>query len=265
MEVRLGPETIFFARGKDDEVTHPRMPFAGRSVDCRHLLQPLSIKPQALRQVAHELVAQFGAPWPALWAALHARHSPDEIEAAAPGPVAPRRRQGGDGSDLQPPLGAVGLADPCTQFWQPLSQAIAQPIVERQQVAARPAEWIFEERSAVQHRRGMDRELRDCDARCVWRQGHGGRSTSTVASGRSLWRFYTGPRATTPPVLQPHRCGAPSPKLGPEYPWAARETAIDRGPRTAPTPTSFSGVPRARRAPRTALAPPPSSRRPRSR
>lgn len=82
MEVRIGTETVVFARGKDDEVTHPRMPFGGRSVDYRHLLQPLSIKPQALRQVAHELVAQFGAPWPALWAALRTRHSPDEIEAA---------------------------------------------------------------------------------------------------------------------------------------------------------------------------------------
>ena len=58
------------------------MPFGGRSVDYRHLLQPLSIKPQALRQVAHELVAQFGAPWPALWSALRTLHSPDEIEAA---------------------------------------------------------------------------------------------------------------------------------------------------------------------------------------
>ncbi|MBK6532162.1 MAG: IS21 family transposase [Deltaproteobacteria bacterium] len=51
MEVRLGPETVVFARGKDDEVTR-RMPFGGRSVDYRHLLQPLSIKPQALRRVA---------------------------------------------------------------------------------------------------------------------------------------------------------------------------------------------------------------------
>ena len=82
MEVRVGTETIVFARGKEDEVTHPRQPFGGRSVDYRHLLRPLSIKPQALRQVAHELVAQFGAPWPALWAALRTRHSPDEIEAA---------------------------------------------------------------------------------------------------------------------------------------------------------------------------------------
>lgn len=40
------------------------------------------MKPQALRQVASELVAQFGAPWSALWDTLRQRHSPDEIEAA---------------------------------------------------------------------------------------------------------------------------------------------------------------------------------------
>jgi hypothetical protein len=45
-------------------------------------LVPLSQKPQALRQVAAELVAQFDDPWPALWSALCALHSPDEIEAA---------------------------------------------------------------------------------------------------------------------------------------------------------------------------------------
>ena len=37
---------------------------------------------QALRQVVHELVAQFGPPWPALWEALRACYAPDELEAA---------------------------------------------------------------------------------------------------------------------------------------------------------------------------------------
>jgi transposase len=81
VEVRVGPETVTFARGTE-VATHPRQPFGGRSTDYRHLLTPLAHKPQALRQVARELVAQFGPPWPALWAALGARHSPDEIEAA---------------------------------------------------------------------------------------------------------------------------------------------------------------------------------------
>jgi len=46
------------------------------------LLLPLSRKPQALRQVVHELVAQFGEPWPALWQALRNCYAPDELEAA---------------------------------------------------------------------------------------------------------------------------------------------------------------------------------------
>ncbi len=73
--------TVTFALG-DETACHRRVPFGGRSVDYRHLLVPLSRKPQALRQVAGELVAQFGAPWPALWEALRTLHSPDEIEAA---------------------------------------------------------------------------------------------------------------------------------------------------------------------------------------
>lgn len=81
VELRVGTDTVVFARG-DERVEHPRQPFGGRSVDYRHLLGPLSMKPQALRQVAHELVAQFGEPWPTLWTALRQRHSPDEIEAA---------------------------------------------------------------------------------------------------------------------------------------------------------------------------------------
>lgn len=81
VELRVGTDAIVFALG-DECVRHPRQPFGGRSVDYRHLLRPLSTKPQALRQVAHELVAQFGEPWRALWSALRVRHSPDEIEAA---------------------------------------------------------------------------------------------------------------------------------------------------------------------------------------
>ena len=81
VDLFVGTDTVTFARG-DEVVCHARVRFGGRSIDYRHLLLPLSRKPQALRQVAHELVAQFGAPWPALWDALRACYSPDEIEAA---------------------------------------------------------------------------------------------------------------------------------------------------------------------------------------
>ncbi len=55
-----------FARGDERRPpdtprrTARAVPFGGRSNDYRHLLVPLSRKPQALRQVAKELVAQFG-------------------------------------------------------------------------------------------------------------------------------------------------------------------------------------------------------------
>ncbi len=81
VDLFVGTEAVTFALG-DEVVVHPRQPFGGRSVDYRHLLAPLARKPQAARQVARELVAQFGDPWPALWAALCALHAPDEIEAA---------------------------------------------------------------------------------------------------------------------------------------------------------------------------------------
>ena len=81
VEVRVGTETGVFAHGTE-VVTHPRKPLGGRRVDYRHLLLPLSTKPQALRQVVRERIAQFGEPWPTLWSALCAHHSPDAIEAA---------------------------------------------------------------------------------------------------------------------------------------------------------------------------------------
>jgi transposase len=127
VDLFVGTDTVSFARG-DEVVCHPRVPFGGRSVDYRHLLLPLSRKPQALRQVVHELVAQFGQPWPALWEALRACYAPDEIEAArrlAPwleradrqglARVAPRIRAAiADGTLVSPPQhvgGADGLAE----------------------------------------------------------------------------------------------------------------------------------------------------------
>jgi transposase len=54
-------------------VVHERQPFVGRSVDYRHYLPELARKPQAVRQVADELVRDLGAPFDALW-----RHLCDE-------------------------------------------------------------------------------------------------------------------------------------------------------------------------------------------
>jgi transposase len=54
-------------------VVHERQPFGGRSVDYRHYLPELAKKPQAVRQVADELVRDLGPPFDALW-----RHLSDE-------------------------------------------------------------------------------------------------------------------------------------------------------------------------------------------
>jgi transposase len=81
VDLFVGVDTVTFALG-DEVVAHPRAPFGGRRVDYRHILVPLARKPQALRQVAAELVAQFGEPWPMLWETLRALYAPDEIEAA---------------------------------------------------------------------------------------------------------------------------------------------------------------------------------------
>jgi transposase len=54
-------------------VVHPRQPFGGRSVDYRHYLPELAKKPQAVRQVADELIRDLGPPFDALW-----RHLCDE-------------------------------------------------------------------------------------------------------------------------------------------------------------------------------------------
>jgi hypothetical protein len=81
VELFVGTDTVTFAYGQE-VACHKRVPFGGRSIDYRHLLVPLSRKPQALRQVARELVAQFGDPWPALWDTLCSCYAPDEIEAA---------------------------------------------------------------------------------------------------------------------------------------------------------------------------------------
>jgi hypothetical protein len=81
VDLFVGTDTVTFAYG-DEVVCHARAPFGGRRVDYRHILIPLARKPQALRQVARELVTQFGDPWPALWEALCSLYAPDEIEAA---------------------------------------------------------------------------------------------------------------------------------------------------------------------------------------
>jgi len=64
--------------GPDDRVVHPRQRFGGRSVDYRHYLPELSRKPQALRQVADELVSSLGEPFATLWRQLVEERGPKQ-------------------------------------------------------------------------------------------------------------------------------------------------------------------------------------------
>ena len=59
-------------------VLHPRQPFGGRSIDYRHYIPELAKKPQAVRQVAEELIRDMGAPFDALWAHLVDERGPKQ-------------------------------------------------------------------------------------------------------------------------------------------------------------------------------------------
>lgn len=56
--------------GPTGRETHPRRRFGQRSVRYRHYVRELSRKPQALRQVADELLAELGEPFASAWRQL---------------------------------------------------------------------------------------------------------------------------------------------------------------------------------------------------
>lgn len=57
-------------------VAHPRVPFGARSIDDRHYLPELARNPQALRQVASELVQAPGPTYARAWRQLVDEHGP---------------------------------------------------------------------------------------------------------------------------------------------------------------------------------------------
>lgn len=64
--------------GPTGTVVHPRMRLGQRSIDYRHYLPELARKPQALRQVAAELMRDLGAPFDAAWRLLVDTHGPKQ-------------------------------------------------------------------------------------------------------------------------------------------------------------------------------------------
>ena len=73
----IGVETLrLTCRGETIEV--PRQQRGGQAIRYRHYLPELAKKPQAVRQVAPELVAELGEPYGRLWELLVARYGPSE-------------------------------------------------------------------------------------------------------------------------------------------------------------------------------------------
>lgn len=69
----VGVEEIKLVCRGEEEV-HPRRPAGTKSVRYRHYLPELSRKPQAVRQVAPELLAELGEPYARLWQLLVEAH-----------------------------------------------------------------------------------------------------------------------------------------------------------------------------------------------
>lgn len=75
LDVRIGADDIEL-RGADGVVVHPRKRFGERSIDYRHYVRELATKPQAVRQVAAELIRDLGEPFGAAWRHLVDVHGP---------------------------------------------------------------------------------------------------------------------------------------------------------------------------------------------
>jgi transposase len=64
--------------GRSDTVHHPRKRFGERSINYRHYVRELSRKPQAVRQVAAELVRDLGPVYATAWRSLVDAHGPKQ-------------------------------------------------------------------------------------------------------------------------------------------------------------------------------------------
>ena len=77
VQVLVGVEELEISCGVD-RVQLPRVPRGGKRIEYRHYLPELVRKPQAVRQVAPELLAELGAPFTRLWEWLSDSHGPAE-------------------------------------------------------------------------------------------------------------------------------------------------------------------------------------------
>jgi transposase len=74
----LGVHEIELVGPDGCSVKHPRVSFGRRSIDYRHYLPELARKPQALRQVASELVEALGPTYVRAWRHLVDEHGPKQ-------------------------------------------------------------------------------------------------------------------------------------------------------------------------------------------
>jgi transposase len=74
----VGVDQVVLVGPGGDRVVHVRQPFGGRSVDYRHYIHELGRKPQALRQVADELITALGDPFEVAWCSLVDQHGPKQ-------------------------------------------------------------------------------------------------------------------------------------------------------------------------------------------
>jgi len=73
----VGPTEVELV-GPTGRVRHRRVGFGQKSIDYRHYVRELARKPQAVRQVAAELVRDLGAPFDRVWRQLVEVHGPRE-------------------------------------------------------------------------------------------------------------------------------------------------------------------------------------------
>ena len=80
LDVRVfaGADTIEIVGPDDRRVAHPRVRAGHKQVDYRHYLRELRKKPQAVRQVADELIRDLGEPYATLWRNLIDEHGPKD-------------------------------------------------------------------------------------------------------------------------------------------------------------------------------------------
>jgi hypothetical protein len=64
--------------GPSGVAKHPRMRFGERSIDYRHYVRKQARKPQAVRQVAAELIRDLGPPFDTAWRSLVDAHCPKQ-------------------------------------------------------------------------------------------------------------------------------------------------------------------------------------------